>query len=117
MTTRDEQLFPHDNVGDALWQMLSNGDDLNREREFEFSVIFPSEQQALKFGQLLLENNQKLSFCPYQGSEDYPWEITAYPYMAASYENIAAYQELLTSSSAQFAGVYDGWYCVDHSHN
>lgn len=110
---RDEELFPLDNVGNALWQMLEGGDDLTIEREFEFSVIFADQEQALKFGQLLLENNQKLSFCPYQGDDAFPWEITAYPFMSASYENIAAYQELLTTSAAPFSGNYDGWYCLD----
>ena len=57
---RNEELFPLDNVGNALWDMLSSGDDLTIEREFEFSIIFPNQEQALKFGQLLLENNQKL---------------------------------------------------------
>jgi hypothetical protein len=93
--------------------MLEGGDDLTIEREFEFSVIFSDQKQALKFGELLLENNQKLSFCPFQGDDAFPWEITAYPFMSASYENIAAYQELLTTSCAPFSGQYDGWYCVD----
>ncbi|MBA6364670.1 ribonuclease E inhibitor RraB, partial [Colwellia sp. BRX8-8] len=51
---RDLALFPQDNVGDALWQMMIDGDDLNQAREIEFSVIFPNEEAALKFGQLLL---------------------------------------------------------------
>jgi hypothetical protein len=109
---RDLTLFPEDNIGNALWQMLNEGDDLNQAREIEFSVIFPSEEQALKFGQLLLENNQKLSFCPYEGNPEFPWEITAYPYISASHENIAAYQELLSSSSVPFNGEYDGFYCA-----
>ena len=111
--SRDLDLFPNDNIGDALWKMQQAGDDLEQPREVEFSVLFPSQALALQFGQLLLENNQKLSFCPYQGDEAFPWEITAYPFMAASYENIAAYQELLTSSVAPFSGKYDGWYCLD----
>jgi hypothetical protein len=112
---RNEKLFPLDNVGNALWEMLNSGDDLTIEREFEFSTIFSSQDQALKFGQLLLENNQKLSFCPYEGDDSLPWEITAYPFMSASYENIAAYQELLMTSATPFSGQYDGWYCVDAS--
>lgn len=110
---RNEELFPLDNVGNALWEMLNGGDDLNVEREFEFSVIFSDQQQALKFGQLLLENNQKLSFSPYHGDDEFVWEITAYPFMAASYNNIAAYQELLITSASPLAGKYDGWYCID----
>lgn len=109
---RNLDLFPQDNIGDALWKMLQQGDDLSRIREIEFSVLFQSEQQALKYGQLLLENNQKLSFSPFQGDEDYPWEITAYPEVEASYENITAYEELLSNSAVPFKGKYDGWYCV-----
>ncbi len=88
-----------------------DGDDLTQTREVEFSMIFTDEQLALKFGQLLLENNQKLSFCPNPNDEEYPWEITAYPEMAASYENITAYQHLLETSSEPMQGKFDGWYC------
>jgi len=108
--TRDLILFPEDEIGNTLWQMLENGDDLLNEREIEFSVLFPSQELALQFGQLLLENNQKLSFTPYEGNQELPWEITAYPFMPASYENITSYQELLEASGTplkgQFAGVY-----------
>ena len=60
-----------------------------------------------------LENNQKLSFCAYPDDKDYPWEITAYPIIAATFENITAYQDLLESSAQAFKGKYDGWYCVN----
>jgi len=109
---RDLALFPEDNVGNALWQMMIDGDDLSQEREIEFSVIFSSEETALKFGQLLLENNQKVSFCPYEGNADFPWEITAYPFVSASYENISSYQNLLVSSAEPLGGQYDGFYCA-----
>lgn len=112
---RDLNLFPDDNIGDALWRMQQEGDDLTKEREIEFSVIFPNQELALKFGQLLLENNQKLSFCPYEDDIDYPWEITAYPEIVASYENISAYQELLMTSSEPLLGKFDSWYCVSSS--
>lgn len=110
MTTRDLTLFPEDELGNALWQRMLEGDDLSLEREVEFSVIFPTDEQALKFGQLLLENNQKLSFSPYQGSDSHPWEITAYPFMVPSYENIMAYQSLLIEHAPTFAGQFDGFY-------
>jgi len=109
---RDLTLFPEDNVGNALWQMMIDGDDLNQAREIEFSVVFSTEEAALKFGKLLLENNQKLSFSPYEENADFPWEITAYPFVAASYENISSYQNLLISSAEPFGGQYDGFYCA-----
>jgi len=112
---RDISLFPNNNVGDALWKMLQAGDDLTQQREIEFSVLFAEQDNALKFGQLLLENNQKLSFTPFPDNDDFSWEITAYPEMPASYENISAYQELLETSSAPLEGVFDGFYCLNNS--
>lgn len=110
--TRDLILFPDDKIGDALWQMQQDGGDLTQLREVEFSVLFPSKELALQFGQLLLENNQKLSFTPFPDNESLPWEITAYPEMSLSYENITAYQELLETSSAPLQGHFDGFYCL-----
>ena len=109
--TRDLILFPDDNIGNTLWAMIEAGDDLKQEREIEFSVLFFDQVQALKFGLLLLENNQKLSFSPYQDKPETPWEITAYPGMAPNHENISAYQHLLTSSAEPLNGQFDAWYC------
>lgn len=109
---RDLTLFPNDNTGDALWQMQQSGDELEKTREIEFSVLFPSQALALQFGQLLLENNQKLSCTPFQDNAALPWEVTAYPEMALNYENISAYQELLETSSQQLQGQFDGFYCL-----
>ena len=109
---RDLTLFPSDNIGDTLWQMQQAGDNLEQLREVEFSVLFPSQALALQFGQLLLENNQKLSFTSFQGNDEYPWEITAYPEMPLSYENICAYQDLLETSSDPLNGKFDGFYCL-----
>lgn len=109
---RDLTLFPNDNIGDSLWQMKEAGDDLEIIREVEFSVLFPSQALALQFGQLLLENSQKLSCTPFQENEALPWEITAYPEMSLNYESISAYQELLVINSEQFQGEFDGFYCL-----
>lgn len=114
-TTRDIALFPNDAIGDNLWKMLSEGDDLTQEREIEFSVLFPDQASALKFGHLLLENNQKLSFCPFQADQNYPWEITAYPEIAATYENIQTYIHLLSNGAEPLGGKFDDWYCVTSS--
>jgi hypothetical protein len=109
---RDSTLFPNDTIGDTLWQMQQAGDDIDKVREVEFSVLFPSQALALEFGQLLLENNQKLSCTPFQDNEELPWEITAYPEISLNYEDISAYQELLETSSAPSQGKFDGFYCL-----
>jgi len=107
---RNLELFPKDEIGDYLWDAVNAGNDINQEREIEFTVIFNKHEDALKFGHLLLENNQKLSLCPFEENKDYPWEVTAYPFIGASYENIIAYRHLLTESSVSLNGVFDGFY-------
>ena len=109
---RDLTLFPEDEIGNALWELQQNGNDLLNEREIEFSVLFPSQELALQFGQLLLENNQKLSFTPYEANPELPWEITAYPYMPASYESIIGYKALLVSTAAHLKGEFAGVYFI-----
>lgn len=113
---RDLSKFPTDPNGNMLWNMESRGDDLARSREIQFSVIFPDQANALKFGRVLLANNQKLSFCPYLENPEHPWEITAYPEMPASYDNIISYQNLLENHARKFDGIYDGWYCPPHEY-
>ena len=107
---RDLTLFPKDEIGEYLWNALNSGVDLAQDREIEFTVIFKTQEQALNFGNLLLENNQKLSMCPYEENETHPWEVTAYPMSNASYENIVAYINLLIDSATPFDGVFDGFY-------
>lgn len=109
---RDLSLFPDDIAGDFLWELQQAGNNVEETREVEFSVLFPSQELALKFGQVLLENNQKLSFTPFQDNEDYPWEITAYPEMPLNYENLNAYQSLLEASCEPLQGKLDGLYCL-----
>ncbi len=110
--SRDLVIFPEDEIGNNLWKMQENGDELLREREIEFSVLFPSKSLALQFGQLLLENNQKLSFTPYTKNTELPWEITAYPFISATYENITNYQALLESNAAPLKGEFAGIYFI-----
>jgi hypothetical protein len=110
--TRDLVLYPDDEIGNTLWQMQASVEDLISEREIEFSVLFPEQELALKFGQLLLENNQKLSFTSSEAYADLPWEITAYPQMLVTYDNITSYQELLESSAAPLKGKFDGVYFI-----
>ena len=111
--SRDLILFPEDELGNTLWQMLEKGETLEDEREVEFSMLFPTQEQALKFGQVLLENNQKLSFTPFVENETLPWEITAYPYMTVTYENIMSYQELLIGSGEELQGQFNGIYFIN----
>jgi hypothetical protein len=51
---RDYTKFPDDENGDVLWKFSQDGDNLNKRREINFSIIFPNEESALKFAVHLL---------------------------------------------------------------
>ena len=110
MSERDLALFPDNDTGEKLWQFLQQGIDINQPVEVEFSMLFPSQEHALAFGALLLANNQKLSFSIFDQHETHTWEITTYPEMPLTYQNIVGYQELLLSHAGEFDGVFDGWF-------
>ena len=110
---RDLSQFPNSPLGDVIFEAYqAHGEALaEHELELEFSVIFPSQELALKFGHMLLENGQKLSFSPYQGNAELPWEITAYPSMLLTYDNVNSYCQLLAEHSQAYQGSFDAWYC------
>ena len=108
---RDPDLFPEDDTGDALWEMQGQGDDLSKPREVEFSVVFTEEEQALKFGRMLLEYRQKTSLADDEEDAEYPFEITLHAYMLPTYDNIKKYEALIEEKAESFNGHYDGWGC------
>ena len=108
---RDPQQFPDDDNGDTLWRMAEQGDDLSISREVDFSVIFPTEESALKFAVHLLRNEQKVSFAQYEGSTSLPWQVQAHAMMLPTHKNISAFEALLERDSAPLGGRNDGWGC------
>ena len=109
--TRDPKRFPDDDNGDTLWHMAQQGDDLSKPREIDFSVIFATEAQALQFAVHLLQNGQKVSFGPYDGDDDRPWQVEVHPVMEPTHENISGFEALLASDAEPLGGRNDGWGC------
>lgn len=110
---RDPDNFPDDVNGDALWRMQQNGDDLSKPREMEFTVIFSTEEDALKFGEALLINRQKILLSDNEENNESPYELVAYTYMVPTHEEISAYEDLLKSVADQYNGYNDGWGCLE----
>ena len=109
---RDLENFPNDANGDVLRRMQADGDDLTVARDFDFSVIFPSEEAAIGFALHLLRNGQKVSLAPYPEQEELPWEVTVHPRFVPTHANITNYERLLASDASTFGGRNDGWGCM-----
>lgn len=108
---RDPALFPDDENGDILWQMAESGDNLAKTREIDFSVIFPSEEAALKFAFYLLRSKQKVSFSSYEENPELPWQVQVHPVMPPTHGNISAYESQLAEDAKPLGGRNDGWGC------
>lgn len=108
---RDKVQFPDDANGDALWNMVKQGDDLSKNRDVEFTVIFPTEESALKFGEELLFNRQKVLLCDNEEADDYPYEIVVTVVMAPNHKEIIGYENLLQRYASKYDGHNDGWGC------
>jgi Regulator of ribonuclease activity B len=109
--SRDHDLFPDDENGDMLWNMGQDGDNLSVRREVDFSVIFPTEDAAIKFAVFLLKNDQKVSFSSYDGNKNFPWQVQAHPMMLPTHGNVSGYEQQLDQDAAKFGGRNDGWGC------
>jgi len=103
--------FPGDSTGDALWVMNQNSDDLTQSREIEFTVVFPTENEALSFGETLLFNRQKILLCDAEENNDYPFEMVVFVELAPTHQNITEYQKLLAQYATPLNGLNDGWGC------
>ncbi|WP_445145092.1 ribonuclease E inhibitor RraB [Dyella sp. Tek66A03] len=104
-------VFPDDENGEMLRQMAAEGDDLSVPREVDFSVIFPSEETALKFAVVLLKHGQKVSFAECGERDEVFWLVQVHPYMIPSHENISGYEDLLASEADSLSGQTIGWAC------
>ncbi|HBS63901.1 MULTISPECIES: ribonuclease E inhibitor RraB [Stenotrophomonas] len=113
--TRDVALYPEDENGDVLWNMLQDGDDLTIPREVDFALIFPTEDVAIAFAVHLLRNEQKVSFSAYEENEDFPWQVVVHPLMIPTYQNIAGFEGLLVSEAVSYSGKVDGWGCMSQA--
>ena len=107
---RDYTLFPEDENGNTLWMMQQDGDHLDEVREIDFSVIFPSDDQALQFALRLLRHGQRVSFGPCE-NEEFPWQVEVHPNMEPSHENISEFERLLAEDAEPLEGRNDGWGC------
>lgn len=106
---RDFKQFPDDENGNVLWHMKQSGDNLSVAREIDFSVIFPTENDAINFAVHLLRNDQKVSFSPYPEHKELKWQVQVHPVMQPTHEHITGFEALLAKHSAKYGGRNDGW--------
>lgn len=96
---------------DALRRMIANGDDLSREREVNFSVVFPTESAAEQFAEHFRGLGYKVSVECSEVVEDLPWDATVLKHMAPSSDEISEFEIVLEEIATPLSGRNDGWGC------
>jgi hypothetical protein len=108
--------YPNDANGDVLRRMQAKGDDLEKPRNLDFTVVFANETSAREFARRLhalgyttsIENNGTL--------EDFPWEVIVGNHMKPLHAEIGAFERLL-QSLADTLGGHNGWGCFSPPEN
>lgn len=116
---RDPQQFPDDDNGNTLWRMHEQGDDLSQPREIDFSVVFATEDDALRFAVRFLTQGFKVQVGQYEDQPDgMPWDVSVFLDMAPVHADIGEFEAVLEEQAVELGGKLDGWgcYAVPRSH-
>lgn len=114
--SRNYELFPDDDNGNVLWQMVEDGNDLKEPHEFEFSIVYKEQADLEKCAMHLLHQEQKVSFFQedqhIEGSD--LWVLNIHVTMIPEYEDIEDLEQWFTRIGQEFNGDYDGWGCMSY---
>ncbi len=103
--------FPDDENGDVLRRLAAQGDDLTRVRKMDFSVVFPDQQSAERFCEIVRGWGLAAS-AEFPGPvTDLPWDVTVVKYMKPSHQEIGDFEILLEDTAGPLGGHNDGWGC------
>ena len=100
--------FPLDENGDALRNMVESGDDLSKEREIDFSILFPTKANAVRFSEAVSKYGWKIS---HYANELGEWDVTVSLNMLPTHALITDMESLLAQLAAPMRGKNDGWGC------
>jgi Regulator of ribonuclease activity B len=107
--------FPDDANGDVLRRFVSQGDDLTRPRDIDFTVVFADEHSAEEFATHFRSLEYAVSVEMTQTAEGLPWDVRVIRHMAPSYEAICEFEDELESVATPLGGRNDGWGCFSQN--
>ena len=110
--SRDLSRFPQDENGDVLWRMHDSGDDLSKIREVDFSVVFPTEQQALDFSVRVLRAGHRVQQSRFmEQPEGLTWDVSVSSHMVPTHLQVTQFELFLADAAMAHGGRNDGWGC------
>ena len=109
--------FPDDANGDVLRRLQSHGDDLARPRDIDFTVIFPDEQAALGFAEILRSDSYHVTVEMTQCNKELPWDALVVKNMIPTHDGISLFENELEIIALRFGGRNDEWGCISQTEN
>jgi hypothetical protein len=103
--------YPNDVNGDALRRMESEGDDLTRPRNIDFTVVFADTSSAERFAEHFRALGYEVSVERTDTDPDFPWDVVVVKRMVPSHDGISGFENLLQSVAGRWGGHIDGWGC------
>lgn len=109
LSKRNPQDFPSDENGDILFRIWKRGADLSTLRTVDFSLIFPTKEQADRFATKLKLEEAEVDIKVSYFEAKTCWDVRFSPRLIPSWRNITEMEERLARSSEAFDGRNDGW--------
>lgn len=103
--------FPSDENGDILRKMLSQGDDLSKPRDINYSFVFSAESEGKAFVEQVQVMPGLKTEGPRYADELKKWDTTVTKNMLPTHEDITALEQSLSRIAESHSGKVDGWGC------
>ena len=108
------QDFPHDETGELLRLMQSQGDYLSVPRYIDFFLIFDLKDQAIAFAnQADLGPGFRVETSHYEKTEK--WQARLTVHMAPVYAELVMLERQVARLGREYGGQSDGWGCAPAS--
>lgn len=104
---RDLKQFPEDENGDVLFQIWKQGADLSGLRAVDFSLIFPTKEQAELMAARLTARDGKVRVSYFDAKAC--WDLCFTVKMIPSWLAISEMEDWLGEVAATYQGKCDGW--------
>jgi hypothetical protein len=103
--------FPSDENGDILRRMVSQGDDLSKPRDINYSFVFSSEPEGRAFVEQVQAMPGLKTEGPRYEDEIKKWDTTVTKNMLPTHESITSLEQSLSRIAQSHSGKADGWGC------
>jgi len=104
---RDSARFPDDENGDILYGIWKDGGDLDTPRQVDFSLVFPTREQANTFAQQLSGRKGEVEVSYFEAKSC--WDLRFSPTLIPSWQKISEMEAWLGETAEKLEGRNDGW--------